>query len=237
MSRIPIKEKDYLENDLEIRGQKYYLASFVSPEDAITNTQAFIFSRFIAQFGQEMTDMFDKVEQWSKEHGCYSIIHDCVSGMKDKYDFLFSDDAMQDKYRIFCSENENELATKYHQEHDFQTNIRGLKVRGVYGTLEESKEHAKILQEKFPRHPATFTGEVGVWAPWSPHEDDVDKVEYLGTELNTLMSKYNDRNDKRDKEFVNRFAENQKKLALEKKEETKEETKEESKEETKESSK
>ena len=42
-----IKYVDVLDEDKPIRGQKYVLLSFVSPEDVIINKEALFFSKFI----------------------------------------------------------------------------------------------------------------------------------------------------------------------------------------------
>lgn len=208
---IPMSERDVLEQDSEIRGQKYFLASFISPEDMIADTKVFIFSKFLNNFSQEMSSLLDKLSEWAVVNGAQKeTVSDTMNSIKTKYNYVFSDEALQEEYKMFLSKNETDLSNQYSQEHEFKTNIRGLKVRGVFGSIEEAKHYSSVLQNKYPKHPPTFTGEVGCWAPWSPKEDDIDDVQYMGDQLNTMMSKYNDKNEKYEKEFLDRLCKEQK---------------------------
>lgn len=70
--------------------------------------------------------------------------------------------------------------------HNFQTNTRGLKVRGVYPTQEEAELRCKMLREIDPNHDV-FVGPVGTWMPWDPEAYKTGRVEYMEEELNQLM--------------------------------------------------
>lgn len=69
--------------------------------------------------------------------------------------------------------------------------IRGLKVRGIYGTKPEADNRAKELQEIDPDF-HVFVGEVGKWLPWDPDPSDVKDQVYQEKELNDLMKGYKD---------------------------------------------
>lgn len=64
--------------------------------------------------------------------------------------------------------------------------VRGLKVRGVYGTREEAEGRCKTLQNLDPDFDV-FVGEVGKWLPWNPDPKDAEDQEYQNKELNNLM--------------------------------------------------
>lgn len=68
---------------------------------------------------------------------------------------------------------------------------RGIKIRGVYATLEDAQKRAEQVRNFDPTF-NVFVGEVGAWLPW---EDDIDKAEdavYVEEKLNTLMKGYKD---------------------------------------------
>jgi hypothetical protein len=76
--------------------------------------------------------------------------------------------------------------------------MRGLKVRGVYGTLKEAQVRAEVLRRKDPTFDV-FVGQVGYWLPWDPeNKDKVEDQEYMEGELNTLMKKYKENQQKKD---------------------------------------
>ena len=73
--------------------------------------------------------------------------------------------------------------------------MRGLKIRGVYGTKEEADERAKELQ-KFDPDFHVFVGEVGKWLPWDPDPNDIKDQQYQEEELQKLMVGYKDNLEK-----------------------------------------
>ena len=93
---------------------------------------------------------------------------------------------MSDDYKTFIDKNEDELEKNFGILHNFQTSGRGIKVRGVYPTMEEAELRCKMLREVDPHHDV-FVGPVGLWMPWDPEAYKTGKVEYLEEELNQLM--------------------------------------------------
>ena len=69
---------------------------------------------------------------------------------------------VDDDFKNFMdNEERNEDLIK----HSFQTSVRGLKIRGVFGTQDEAEMMSKKLRENDPNHDI-FVGPVGVWVPW-----------------------------------------------------------------------
>jgi Skp family chaperone for outer membrane proteins len=85
--------------------------------------------------------------------------------------------------------HEKDLDKEFTERHEFQTNVRGVKVRRVFANLEEAQMYSKVLQRKFPRD-NLYLGKVGCWLPWDPSEHVMPEVEYAEKELNEMMRKY-----------------------------------------------
>lgn len=73
--------------------------------------------------------------------------------------------------------------------------LRGLKIRGVFGTWEEANDKAKELQAADSNF-HVFVGEVGKWLPWDPDPNSVKDQEYQNKELNDIMKGYKDNLEK-----------------------------------------
>ncbi len=110
---------------------------------------------------------------------------------------------MQEQYKFFKSTNSTEIESDYHRDNNFQTSIRGLKVRGVFDTIEEAKNRSEFLK-KIDNKFDIFIGQVGVWCPWSPNPNDLQNQEYSETQLNTLMKKYKENMQSKDILFEQR---------------------------------
>ena len=80
---------------------------------------------------------------------------------------------------------------------DFKTNVRGIKVRGVYDNLKAANIRAKVLQ-KIDRSFHVYVGQVGYWLPWDPNANKMEDQEYLEQDLNRLVKEYNKNQTKKD---------------------------------------
>jgi hypothetical protein len=83
--------------------------------------------------------------------------------------------------------------------------MRAVKVRGSYETLDEARNRAQQLS-KLDKYFNVYVSEVGCWAPWSPYPETIANCEYSDQQLNTLMTKYKDNQDAKDKFFLERKA-------------------------------
>ena len=128
------------------------------------------------------------------------ILHEFLKSICEEY--KIKDENICDKFEDFKYKNEADLTEKFTEENDFQTNVRGVKVRGVYDTKREADVRAKVLQRQ-DKHHNVFVGQVGYWLPWDPSLSYMDKVqgEYLDNDLNTLMQKYNENQENKDTFF------------------------------------
>ena len=124
--------------------------------------------------------------------------HEFLKKMCEKYELSNAD--LDEKYKDFLYANGEQLEDMYHKENDFQTSVRGLKVRGVYDSLKEAQIRAKVLQRK-DKNFNVFVGQVGFWLPWDPHPHKVDNQEYFESELNNLVKKYKENQENREQHF------------------------------------
>ena len=72
--------------------------------------------------------------------------------------------------------------------------VRGLKIRGVYGTRQEADKRAEQLQ-KIDSDFHVFVGEMGKWLPWDPDPNDIQDQIYQEKQLNDLMKGYKENLD------------------------------------------
>ena len=101
------------------------------------------------------------------------------------------------KYEDYVYKFSSELQRDFDEQNNFQTSMRGLKVRGSYSTKEEAEARAKKLQT-LDSNFNVFVGEVGKWLPWDPCADGVQSEVFQNTQLNDMMEKYEENNVNRD---------------------------------------
>ena len=101
------------------------------------------------------------------------------------------------KYVDYTYKYQDELQKDFDERNKFQTNIRGLKVRGTYSTRDEADKRAKSLQS-IDSDFHVFVGQVGYWLPWDPCADKVQDEHYINSQLNDMMEKYKENNINRD---------------------------------------
>jgi len=194
---VPVREVDYLDQDPPLRGQNYVCLSFVSPEDVIKKKEVYFFEEFLKGFSADMSEWFANMSAKFPEET------DTLKGIKERYSYVFDASKMVDEYHFFVNNNNARLDDEYHKMNDFQTSIRGLKVRGVFDTIREAEVRAQVLKkldDKFN----VYVAQVGCWCPWSPNPDDIGDQEYAETHLNTMMKKYKENQDKRDVFYMER---------------------------------
>lgn len=183
------KYVDLLEEDKPISGQKFVCVSFCSPEKILKEKELFFFEKFLKKwdFNKSMEKFIQFLNFISYK---YNLSFDDIS--KDFKDFveeereILSKSTMDDDFKTFLDNNEEDLQKQFDIAHKFQTNTRGLKIRGSYPTQEEAELRSKMLREIDPNHDV-FVGPVGMWMPWDPEAYKTGRVEYLEEELNQLM--------------------------------------------------
>ena len=183
------KYVDLLEEDKPVAGQKFVCVSFVSPEKIVKQKELFFFEQFLQKW--EFSKSMEKfVQLLSFISFKYKLTFDDIT--KDYQEFIkeeqstIAKSSLDDEYKTFLDQNEEDLENAFNVKYNFQTSTRGLKVRGVYPTLEEAELRCKMLRELDPNHDV-FVGPVGLWMPWDPEAYKTGRVEYIEDELNQLM--------------------------------------------------
>ena len=189
-SKDSIKYVDLLDEDKPIAGQKFVCLSFVSPEKILKEKNIYYFENFLKQF--EMSKSIEKFSQFlnflSFKYNVNAdlLTQDFQDYLKEERDNLFFS-TLEDDYKTYIEKNEDSLEGKFNEIHNFQTNTRGIKVRGSFPTQEEAELRCKMIREVDPHHDV-YVGPVGIWVPFHPEAYRTGKVEYLEEELNKLMN-------------------------------------------------
>jgi outer membrane biosynthesis protein TonB len=102
-----------------------------------------------------------------------------------------------EKYKDFTYKHEEQLQRDYDEQNDFQTSLRGIKVRGIFDTRQSAEAQAKKLSTRDSSF-HVFIGQVGYWLPWEPNADKVVDEVFQNTQLNDMMEKYQENNVNRD---------------------------------------
>ena len=194
---VSTKEVDFLDEDKPIRNQNYCLLSFLSPEDVLINKESYYFSRFINNLGKDVKTLLENLE------AKYSDSKDLIETIKNNHSYLFNSKELDEQYKFFKSVNATDIEKDFHRENNFTTSIRGIKVRGVFDTVEEAKNRCEFLK-KVDNKFDIYISQVGCWCPWAPNPNDLENQEYSETQLNTLMKQYKQNMNERDEVFDKR---------------------------------
>lgn len=194
---VSVQETDYLDQDPPLRGQNYVCLSFLSPEDVLKRKDVYFFEKFLGGFSKDMSEFFDRLNEKYKDEA------DLIKTIKDRYSYVFNPTVIHDEYNFFVNQNGASLEAEFHETNQFNTSIRGIKVRGIFDTLKEAEIRAQVLKRIDNRF-HVYVAQVGCWCPWSPNPDDIGNQEYAETHLNTLMKNYRDNQEKKDMFFEER---------------------------------
>lgn len=185
------KYVDLLDEDKELSGQKYVCVSFVSPEQIIKQKNMYLFDKFLKYFDFEKSvkkfHQFLNYVSYKYDFNFDELMTEFSSFIDEEKDKLL-DSTIEDDYKTFLERQEDKLMKEFNEQHSFQTNTRGIKIRGSFPTEEEAKLRAQMLSEKDKSH-NIYVGEVGKWIPFNPDAFKTGKVVYAEEELNAIMAK------------------------------------------------
>jgi hypothetical protein len=222
-------KEDFLEEDPEIRSQKFVLLSFLSPENVLENKDQFFFGEFLKQyeidykmrnletflvsvvrgFNDKVTQEADRLEAASPDlSGAAAICRKArvnLTGTLELYQaYVKENDAAIKKTTI--KEAYDDFLFKNQiklEEAFFAKNDFRTTIRGlkVRGVTGTHGE-AVAMSKKLQRNDPIhniFLGEVGKWLPWDPKPHQVQDQEYAEDQLNTLMKGYKENEDAKEK--------------------------------------
>lgn len=207
---IPTSEKDFLENDPPIRGQNFVCLSFLHPDQLLKRKEVFFFSEYTKAFVEDAKQLLQNMRDEYPDKNAF------FDSLVENHKGLFGG-SMELDYQYFLEMKEQELEKRFNQENEFQTSTQGIKVRGVFESSQEAQNQCvklrKLDNEKFN----IYIAEVGCWCPWNPNPNSIESQEFAETELNTLMSKYNENMENASSFYNERKAMMQKRIEEEEK--------------------
>jgi hypothetical protein len=122
---------------------------------------------------------------------CSKFLQSYCRDQKLNFDDVYS------KYQDFTYKYEDKLQRDFDEQNNFQTSLRGIKIRGVFDTRQAAEDRAKKLSTKDSSF-HVFIGQVGYWLPWDPNADKVESEHFQNSQLNDMMEKYQENNVNRD---------------------------------------
>jgi len=184
------KYVDLCDEDPPVAGQKFVCLSFISPEAILKKREVYVFNEFVRQW--DMTKSMGKFSDflnfvsYKYSLNVENVLADYNEFIKEEETRLKSDSVqVEDDYKNFLDKHEDRVNAQFSRAHDFQTNVRGIKVRGSFSTQEEAERHCQKMRERDPAHDI-YLGQVGMWMPFEPNAYKTGKVEFLEPELNRL---------------------------------------------------
>ena len=220
------EHEDFLEEDVEIPGQKFCLLSFLSPEKVLANKDVYMFGQFVKSYEfqsrtknletylmKTANDINEKLEAEANALDAKDLsgaANTCRNSklrvdklMDDFHQFVkknereLKESKLKEAYDDYLFTHKAKLEDEFYAKNEFRTTMRGLKVRGVYASQAEAVARSKKLQRQDTLH-NIFVGEVGKWLPWDPEPAEVSEQEYAEEQLNTLMKKYKENEEARE---------------------------------------
>ncbi len=197
------KYVDVLDEDKAVAGQKFCCLSFISPESIIKDKKEFMFNNFLNNW--ELNKSLEKFTQflsfiaYKHKVSFEALQSDLQEFCKEEKDKLFNT-SLNDEFKTFLDNNEERLSSEFDETNNFQTSVRGVKVRGSYPSLQEAQLRAEALRAADSSHDV-YVGEVGLWMPFHPEAYKTGRVEYMESELNQLMHEKNKNETKAKEEF------------------------------------
>jgi hypothetical protein len=204
---------DLCDEDQPIPGQKFACISFISPERVLKKRNVFLFDEFVKQweFKKSTDKFFDFINFISYKYSLNleNVVQDYTDFVKDE-EVKLKENGVVDDFHTFLDKNEERLNEKFNKENQFQTSVRGLKIRGSFHTQEEAELNCKKLREIDPNHDI-FVGPVGIWIPWDPDAYKTGRVEFMEEELNQLHNEKIKNEAKAKEDFEKRIRETKRK--------------------------
>ena len=193
-----------MDEDPEVPTQKYCIVSFLSPEKIVKQKQEFMFQEFVKfmDYDWKVKGLEHFMAFLAKKYTLKveELIADATEFGKVREKEIRETD-VPEQWQVFLLKNEKDLQERFDNSVEFKTNVRGVKIRRCFPTVEEAQVMAKVFQRKYPKD-NLFIGKVGAWLPWDPSEHLMPEVEYAEKELNELMRRYKENESNKEMFFA-----------------------------------
>lgn len=198
-----------LKVDEPIPGQQFTCLSFINPEDVIVKKDQWRFYKYHQSVIKTYHDIFSTLTNkvLEKEEVSPGDVADLQERMTrvfnaNETDYKKWSELVKDYEFKHGEANEAE----FDKQNNYQTSIRGVKVRGTYATQKEATVRCKVLQKLDPRF-HVWVAPVGYWIPSNPNPDrmSLKDQEYANNELNTLMKEYHKNEELKDQFYEEQY--------------------------------
>jgi hypothetical protein len=191
---IPVSKVDHLTEDPPIPGQNFAAVSFVDPEDVIARRDAFATKLFLESRVTKLDEMLKELAGLSAAGAKLS------EAFRSRHSEWLDSGKTTAAYDLFVADNQEAINRRYSEEHGNVCCTRGIKIRGVYESLDAARGRCQVLRAQDPLHDV-FVMSVGAWCPWNPSAAGIEDVQYAEAELNGIMAGYKANADAKAKEF------------------------------------
>lgn len=192
---VPVSKVDHLKEDEPIPGQNFVAVSFVNPEAVIARKDAYATRLFLKSRCDGLEEMLTELAGLSED------AKTLAGAFRARHSEWLDSGVTEAAYDAFLEDNQEIINTRYSEEHGGVCCTRGIKVRGVYETLDAAKARCQLLQTEDRAHDV-FVMSVGKWCPWNPAARSIDEVKYAEAELNGIMEGYKNKADAKALEFA-----------------------------------
>jgi hypothetical protein len=155
----------------------------------------------ISEYNKIFSELTDKLLESGDDQVSVTSLIDVKKRMKRVFD---ANQVEYDKWKELTEDfnfrEGEQLGRRFDEMNNYQTSVRGVKVRGVYDSYKEAEIRSKFLQRSDSKFDV-FIGQVGYWLPWHPDVNKISDQEHMNDELNTLMKEYKANEAKRDMFF------------------------------------
>lgn len=210
-------DKVYFEESNSSYPQNYCIISFISPEASIkkkliNDISKFLYFELKKKINEIVTSMLNEMNIYIK-----NIIDDQTSMFKDlnnelKRELQFNVESSSKKYideYQFTNSELYDIISEIKFDDIQSDNVYGIKVCGVFATLQEANKYAIDSKKKYEPNVNRFVHHIGCWCPFDPFEKCIKDKTYDATEntnprtagevqFNSIVESYNDNVQQKD---------------------------------------
>jgi hypothetical protein len=173
--------------------------SFISPESVLLRKDVFRVGKFLQAVADDVANLLNGLEER------FPGETETLGLLRERHAYLWSPEELQRQFYSHCQNSD--VDKEFDAQNNFQTSVRGLKIRGVYESLPEARQAAERFRTLDCNRHDVYVSQVGCWCPWQPDPEGIQEAEYLETQLNTLMKSYHQNAALKDQVFQERLRE------------------------------